>query len=126
MVVPTKTRKKSNRHGSGNSYFLRYLHLSTVARDVWLRVRLRGRQGKHRENKYCMGTVVAEGQRDAFAMDGLHIEHLLYNKYHEWTPSPMNKCRATGRRKYAFPDQCVIVFFHVVICTATSHNIGHF
>ena len=48
-----------------------------------------------------------------------------YNKCHECM-SPMNKCRATGRRKYAFPDPCVIVFvFHVVICTTTSHNIGH-
>ena len=74
-----------------------------------------------------MVTVVAEGQRDAFAMDGLHIEHLLYNKYHEWTPSPMNKCRATGRRKYAFPDPRVMVlFFHVVICSTTFHSIGHF
>ena len=50
-----------------------------------------------------------------------------YNKCHEWTPGwtpPMNKC--TGRRMYAFPDQCVMVFFfHVVICSTTSYNIGH-
>ena len=42
-----------------------------------------------------------------------------YNKCQEcttgWTP-PMNKCRATDLRMYAFPDPCVIVFFfHVVI-----------
>ena len=48
------------------------------------------------------------------------------NKCHEWMSgrtSPINKCRATGRRKYAFPDPGV--FFYVSICTTTSHNIGH-
>ena len=50
----------------------------------------------------------AEG---CIAMNGRHVD-----KCHEWTSgctSPMNKCRAraTGRRKYAFPDPCVIVFF---------------
>ena len=44
VVVPTKRMKKSNKHGSGNAYFLRYVHLSIVADDVWLRVRLRDRQ----------------------------------------------------------------------------------
>ena len=42
----------------------------------------------------------------------------------------MNKCRATGHRKYAFPDPCVIVYFSccdtVGLCTTTSHNIEDF
>ena len=37
-----------------------------------------------------------------------------YNECHEWTSgwtSPMYKCSVTGRRKYAFSDPCVFVFF---------------
>ena len=73
-----------------------------------------------------MGTVVAEGQRDALPWTDV----TSYNKCHEWTAcltAHMNKCRATGRRNYEFLDPCVIVFsfLHVVI-TTTSHNIGLF
>ena len=71
---------------------MRSVHLSIVADDVWLWVLLRDRQGKHRGNKYCVGTVVAEGQRNAlpwvdvtlstsykqFVMNGLPVEHLLW------------------------------------------------
>ena len=35
----------------------------------------------------------------------------------------MNKCRAIGRRKYEFPDTCLLDFFHVVICTTTSGHL---
>ena len=111
-------KKKSNKHGSGNAYFVRYVHLSIVADDVWLRVRLRDSQGKHRGNKYGMDTVIAEGQRDALLWTSVTLS-TSYNKCHEWTlslTSPMNKCRATGRRKYAIPDPCVIVFFFPLLC----------
>ena len=104
------------------------MHLYIVADDVWLWVHLRDRQGKHRGNKYVIVTVVAQGQRDALLWADVTLS-TSYNKCHEWTwgwTSPMNKCRATGRRKYAFPDPCAIVFFfHVVIRTTTSHNISH-
>ena len=113
VVVPTKTRKKSNKHGSGNAYFLRSVHLSIMADDVWLWVRLRDRQGKHPGNKYCMGTVIAEGQRDALRRADVTLS-TCYNTCHEWTTgwrSPMEKFRATGRIKYVFPDPYAIVFF---------------
>ena len=101
--------------------------LSIVADDVWLSVRLRDRQGKHRGNKYCTGTVIAEVQRDALPWTDVMLS-TSYNKCHEWTSgwiSPMTKC--TGRIKYAFPDPCVMVFFFllVLLCTNTCHNIGH-
>ena len=113
---PPKQDKRSNKHDSGNAYILRYVHLSIVADDVWLWVRLRDRQGKHRGNKYCMGTVVAEGQRDALPWTDVMLS-TSYNKYHEWTScwtSPMNKCEATSWWKYAFPDPCVVVFFFML------------
>ena len=121
VVEPTKTRKiKSNKHGSGNAYFLNSVYLFIVADDVWLWLLLHDRQGKQRGNKYCMGTVVAEGQRVALPWMDITLS-TSYNKCHEWTScwtSHMNKCRATGHRKYEFPDPCVIVsFFHVVIFT---------
>ena len=75
-----------------------------------------------------MVTVVAEGQRDALLWTDVTLS-TSYNECHVWTSgwtSPMNKCRATGRRKYAFPDPSVIVFiFHIPISTITSHNIGY-
>ena len=128
VVVPTKTRKKkSNKHGSGNAYFLGYVLLSIVA-DIWLWVRLRNRQGqgKHRGNKYCMVTVVAEGQRDALLWTDVTFS-ISYNKCHErmssWT-SPMNKSRATGSRKYAFPDPSVIVFFFFFSCCDMYYHLS--
>ena len=112
-IHQNKKKKKSNKHGSENAYFLRSVHLSIVADDVWLWVRLRDIQYKHRGNKYCMCTVVAEGQRDALPWTDVTLSN-SYNKCHEWTSgwtSPMNKCTATGHREYVFPDPCVIVFF---------------
>ena len=115
VVVPTKKRKKSNKYGSGNAYFLSSVHLFRVADDVWLLVYLRDRQGKHQGNKYCMGTVVAEGQRDPLPWTNVTLSS-SYNKSNEWTSgwtSPVNKC--TGHRKYAFPDPSVIVFFPPIL-----------
>ena len=111
---------------SGNSYFVRSVHLSIVADDVWLRVRLRDIQDKHRGNKYCMGPVISEGQRDALPWMDITFS-TSYNMWHEWTSgwsSPMNKC--TDRRKYAFPDPCVMVFFfffHVVMEVDSQPNV---
>ena len=51
-VVPNKTRKKKyNKHGSGNAYFLSSVHLSIVADGVWWWIRLPDRRDKHRGNK---------------------------------------------------------------------------
>ena len=105
---------QNKKHVSGNAFFLRYVHLSIVADDVWLWVYLRGRQG--REYKYCKVTIVADGQRDALLWTDVTL-NTSYNKCHEWTSgwtSPMNKCRATGHRKYEFPDLCIIVFFFML------------
>ena len=82
-----------------------------MADDVWLWVCLRDRQGKHWGNKYCMGTAVAEGQRDALSWTDLTLS-TSYNMCHEWT-SPMNKC--TGRIKYAFLGPSVMVFFFFML-----------
>ena len=126
-----QNKKKSIIHGSGNAYFLRSVHLSIVADDVWLWVRLRDRQGKHRGNKYCMGRVVASeirqgkwvhcrGRTSRWAppqtsvMNGRQVERLL------WTSVQVTDST------YAFPDPGVMVFFYIVIYTTTSHNIGHF
>ena len=89
-----KKKKKSNKHGSEKAYFLSSVHLFIVADDVWLWVRLRDRQGKYRGNKYCIGTVVAEGKRDALPWTDVTLS-TSYNKCHEWTSgwtSPMDKC----------------------------------
>ena len=107
-----KKKKKSNKHASRKVNFLRSVHLYIVADDVWLWVPLRDRQGKHRGNKHCMGRVVAKVQRDALLWTIVMLS-TSYNKCHEWTSdwtSPMKKCRATGRRKHAFPDPCAILF----------------
>ena len=53
----------------------------------------------------------AIGQRDALPWSDVTLS-TSYNKCHEWTSrgtSPINKC--TGRRKYAFPDPCLLDFF---------------
>ena len=58
-----------------------------------------------------MGTVGAEGQRDALPWTDITLS-TSYNKCQEWTSgwtSSMNKC--TGRRQYAFLDPCVMVSF---------------
>ena len=113
VIVPTKTRKKSLINMGPEMHTFWEVHLSIVADDIWLRVRLRERQGKHRGNKYCLVTVVAERQRDALLWTDVTLS-ISCNKCHEWTSgwsSPMKECRATGRRKYAFPDPCVIFFF---------------
>ena len=34
MEIPTKTKKKSNEHGSGNAYFQNSVHLFVVADDI--------------------------------------------------------------------------------------------
>ena len=162
VVVPPKQEKKGPINMSPESHTIwDNVHLFIVADDVWLWVHLRDRQGKHRGNKYCMVTVVAEGYITTLSTS--------YNKCYEWKSgwtSPMNKCtgcrmyafpdpsvifffkyydmyyhlsqywsllflaamiNCTEHRKYAFLNPCLIVFrFHVVICTTTSHNIGHF
>ena len=107
----------SNKHGSGNVYSLKYVNLSIVADDVWLWVRLNDRQGKHRGKKYCIGTVIAEGQRDALPWTDVTFSTYYYKRL-EWTSgwtSPMNKCRATDRRKLRFRSHVgpitVIIFF---------------
>ena len=119
-------KKKSNKHGSRNAYFLWYVHLSLVVDVVWLWVHLHDRQGKRWGNKFCMVTVVAEGQTDALLWTDVTLS-TSYNKCHECTSGwtfPMNKCRTTGHRKYAFPDPCVgpnclfFILWYVVI--------GHF
>ena len=121
----SEEEKKSNKHGSWNAYFLRYVHLFIAADYVWLWVRLRDRQGKHRGNKYCMVTVVAEGQKEVLLWTDVTLS-TSYNKCHEctsgWT-SPVNKC--TDRRKYEFPDPCVFLIYYFS-CTTSSHNIGQF
>ena len=60
-----------------------------------------------------MGTAVAEGQKDALPWTDVTLS-TSYKKCYEWTSrwtSPMNNYMATGRRKYVFPDPCVIFFF---------------
>ena len=83
-------------------------HLSIVADDVRLWVRLRERQGKHRINKYCKCTVVAEGQRDALPWTDVTLSTSC-NMCHEWTSGRTSMNKFTGRRKCAFPDPCVMV-----------------
>ena len=115
VVVPTKTRKNSNKHGSGNAYFLRSVHLSIVADDATF-----GCESTFMIDKVIIeetNTVWAQscprdpsGQRDAFRWTDVTLS-TSYNKFHEWTSgwtSTMNKY--TGRRKYAFPDPWVMVF----------------
>ena len=92
-------KKKSSKHGSRNAYFPSSVHLSIVADDILLWVRLHDKQGKHRGNKYCMGTVIAKGQRDALLWTGIMLS-TSYNKCHEWTSgwtSPMNKVAESMR-----------------------------
>ena len=88
------------------------VHLFIMSDDVWLWLRFRDRQGKHRAKKYCMSPVVAKGQRDALPWTDVTLS-TSYNKCHKWMSSwtsPMNKCRPTGHRKHAFPDPSVIIF----------------
>ena len=112
VIVTTKTRKKkSNKYESGNAYFLSSVHLFIVTDEVWLSVRLRDRQGEHRKNRYFMGRVVAEGQRDALPWTNVTLS-TSYKKCHGWTSgwtSPMNKYLEL--RKHTFPDPCLLDFF---------------
>ena len=66
----------SNKHGSGNAYFLRYVHLSIVADDVGCE----SISVTDKVNIKKTNTVWVQSLRRAegyIAMDGRHVEHLL-------------------------------------------------
>ena len=69
--MPTKTRKKkSNKYGSRNAYFLRSVHLSIVADDVWFE----SASVTDKVNIEETNTIWAQ----SLTMDkGHHVEHLL-------------------------------------------------
>ena len=98
----------SSKNGFGNTYFLRSVHLSIVADDVWLWVRLHDRQGKHQRNKYCKGKVVAEGQRNALPWTNVKFLWQV-----SWMDVRLNIPYEQMYRslKVSFPDPSVIVFF---------------